>query len=110
MAAKLTPKLVARFADAYEIPGERNTTIHIQDNKKGINMGLTLPAFTPMQEAQLLATPLPRPGRTLQGMGSAFKIGRAAGIDVKVHWTFFLLTGLPGDNLPQPATEEVSGD
>jgi len=24
-------------------------------------------------------------------MGSAFKIGRAAGIDVKVHWTFFLL-------------------
>jgi hypothetical protein len=24
-------------------------------------------------------------------MGSAFKIGRVAGIDVKVHWTFFLL-------------------
>ena len=38
--------------------------------------------------AQLLATPLPRPGRTLEGMGSAFKV---AGIDVKVPWTFFLL-------------------
>jgi CBS domain-containing protein len=24
-------------------------------------------------------------------MGSAFKVGRVAGIDVKVHWTFFLL-------------------
>src|SRR5919206_3660334 len=24
-------------------------------------------------------------------MGSAFKIGRVAGIDVRVHWTFFLL-------------------
>src|SRR5919199_4627114 len=24
-------------------------------------------------------------------MGSSFKIGRAFGIDVKVHWTFFLL-------------------
>ncbi|HSK86318.1 MAG TPA: hypothetical protein VK902_23365 [Rubrobacter sp.] len=24
-------------------------------------------------------------------MGSSFKIGRALGIDVKVHWTFFLL-------------------
>jgi Zn-dependent protease len=24
-------------------------------------------------------------------MGSTFKIGRVAGIDVKVHWTFFLL-------------------
>jgi Zn-dependent protease len=24
-------------------------------------------------------------------MGSAFKIGRVAGIDLKIHWTFFLL-------------------
>ncbi len=24
-------------------------------------------------------------------MGGAFKIGRFSGIDVKVHWTFFLL-------------------
>ena len=24
-------------------------------------------------------------------MGGAFKIGRISGIDVRVHWTFFLL-------------------
>jgi len=24
-------------------------------------------------------------------MGGAFKLGRVAGIDLKVHWTFFLL-------------------
>ena len=41
--------------------------------------------------AQLLATHLPHPGRTLQDMGSALKIGRVASIDVNVHWTFFLL-------------------
>lgn len=29
-------------------------------------------------------------------MGSAFKIGRFFGIDVKVHWTFFLLLGFLG--------------
>src|SRR5215208_3040454 len=31
------------------------------------------------------------PVRMPHSMGSAFKIGRVAGIDVKVHWTFFLL-------------------
>src|SRR5215204_6934779 len=30
-------------------------------------------------------------GVNLWGMGSSFKIGRAFGIDTKVHWTFFLL-------------------
>lgn len=29
-------------------------------------------------------------------MGNAFKIGRAFGIDVKIHWTFFLLLGIFG--------------
>src|ERR687886_2434280 len=29
-------------------------------------------------------------------MGSAFKIGRAFGIDVKVHWTFLLLLAFFG--------------
>lgn len=46
-------------------------------------------------------------------MGNAFKIGRAAGIDVKVHWTFFLLllffgfigyVGPPGGILPAAIT------
>ena len=32
-----------------------------------------------------------RVGYTQNGMGGSFKIGRAFGIDVKVHWSFFLL-------------------
>src|SRR3712207_4632855 len=30
-------------------------------------------------------------GTLRRSMGGSFKIGRAFGIDVKVHWTFFLL-------------------
>src|SRR5215208_1768135 len=36
---KLTLKLVAQFADAYEVPGDLDTTIRVHDNRKRIEHG-----------------------------------------------------------------------